>query len=75
LLLLANAFEHNKSDVIELFTQAELPDIIYDFRQETLRRQRTMPPQRVDQALFAEFFFCGIERFSDAVGVDCQGVP
>ena len=34
-----------------------------------------MSPQRVDQALFSEFFVCVVECLGDSIGIDCQRVP
>ena len=34
-----------------------------------------MTPQRIDQALFAEFFVRVVERLGDSVGIDRQDVP
>src|SRR5205085_8565173 len=39
-----------------------------------LRRQFTMPAQGFDQALFSELFSGGVERFSDAVGIERERV-
>jgi hypothetical protein len=53
---------------------AESPNVIDNSRYYALCRQLPVASQRVDQALFSEFFICVVERLRYSVGIDRQGV-
>src|SRR5215467_11364579 len=57
-----------------LFTRTEAPNAFHQATQQGVRRQCTMSPQRFDQPLLSELLSCIVKGFSDAIGVECQGV-
>ena len=57
-----------------LLVRAEVPELADDGGAQVLTREVPIAAQGVDQAVFAEFFACGIERFGDPVGVQDKRV-
>ena len=68
-------FGDDEGDVVVLFVGAEALDFVHDRGEGSLRRGFAMALQSFDEALFAELFVGGVVGFSDAVGVQGEGVP
>ena len=68
-------FGDDEGDVVVLFVGAEALDFVDDGSEGSLRRGFAMALQSFDEALFAELFVGGVVGFSDAVGVQGEGVP
>src|SRR5579863_3919316 len=64
----------NQRDVVILLMRAELPDLVDNRPDGSARRLTAMPSDRFDQAVLAEFLFCVIKGFGDAIGVENQRV-
>src|SRR5215471_5616237 len=67
--LSVQALSDDQGDVVVLFPAVEIVDLVYYCREQFLGWQLCMLLQGFDQAVFAEFLSCCVERFCDAVGV------
>src|SRR5262249_6572827 len=63
-----------QSDVVLLFTTAELRYFLEDSSQEPLHREVILGAQRLDQSFFAELATVAAHRLRDAVCVEQQRV-
>src|SRR5262249_27282645 len=72
--LWAFALGDYQSDIIVLFTSAELLNIMNNRRQQGLRREVARSPQGFDQALFSELLFSLTKGFGYAVTVEYERV-
>ena len=70
----ALAFGDDQRDIVVLFPSAELLNIMNNRRQQGLRGEVPMSPQRLDQALFSEFLFSITKGFGYAVTVKYERV-
>jgi hypothetical protein len=73
-VLISSALANDQSDVVVLFTGAELFNPIDNRLYHRLWRQLSVPFEPFDQTLFAEIFPCFIERFRHSVGIQYKGV-
>jgi hypothetical protein len=69
-----NAPGNNQSDVVGLLVWTEPLNVSYNGRNQVERSKLAMPPQQVDQPLFAKLFSGAVAGFRDAVGVERERV-
>ncbi len=71
-LSVACAPGHDQCNVVVLFVAAELPHLFDNRRDDGRRGHLRMSPDRLDQAMFAEFIAGRVERLSHSVGIQGQ---
>src|ERR1700674_564257 len=67
--LISSMLGDDQRDVVVLFLRAELLNLGNNRVHQALRRKPAIPPQRINQAPFAEFLILRVVRFRDAVSV------
>src|SRR6267378_7262470 len=70
----SSMFGNDQRDVVVLFLRAELLNLSNNRVHQALRRKPAIPPQRFNQAPFAEFLLLRVVGFGDAVSVKGQRV-
>src|SRR6267143_7085532 len=69
LALVSSMLGNDQRDVVVLFLRAELLNLSNNRVHQALRRNLAIPPQRFNQAPFAEFLILRVVGFGDAISV------
>jgi hypothetical protein len=68
------AARYHSRNIVMLLGRTELTDIVYQGAEQCMRWQVSMHIQRLDHALFSEFFSGGIPGFGYAIGVKRESI-